>query len=458
MDHSKKTKNPQNYASSFKTFKEAHPDVKIDTWDDFKKFRERKKKEGVIQDKGVEQAFRGIQNMYNKAYDNAFESLGKNANILEPTDKYSFGFGDADKKLRSTLSEGFNSMKPNFVSMIKNGLAEQQVDSDDINNMNFERADASNSEELVAAINSDGSKIELQSFDSGSIMTKPEMQYKITSGSGDNKNSQLFTIDLEDNAFTDELFDEDGPMYKSMNDNGKKVIAGIKDNIEYAGLATSLPTGSERIDYRYENRSFSEPQTENIQSYSKKRDRELYGYESIDNINPTKMDKYVEDSKFIKSGDDKQYAVIINDDKSFSSMKKEGDKEIPYTFNDYYKKQFAASYVKATMGVNSDMIDDANTSKYTLEYLDEPGGKTLKDDSKIKMLNKMKENATNINDPGSNMIIYNNSPQFIGLMKEYNKLSNEVNVFSDGGREKALDIFDRMSKLKVQSKRQKVIL
>lgn len=386
-------------------------------------------------------------NIIDRIYEETAKELEMDHLVLAPTEVYTFGTGKGDKDLSMYLNENANRSSMQFMSAVDNGLVEAAFGGD----MNYTdmipgEADAT---KLSQVLNRPDAKFSLKSIHSGTDMTPPEIQYQVAFG----KDGEYydFTIDLEDNDFTNNLLSESEPLYQMLDAEGKGKIDAIRENIAYAGLATADPIKAERLDPNRPNEIFTQEQTNNILSHANKRNTELFGYVPKSQRNMSKVEQMAYDSQFVKN-DGNKYAVVVNNDNSYSTYKRSPKgEEVPYTFDDYYKKELAASFVTGNL---------TNPNKYTEEYLDSPEGKTVQENSKIEILRGMHESASDIDNPETNMLLFSDDPHFRNVMSEFHKLAKEgESVFADPEKRKtALSLFGTLSRMKVNTRSKKYTL
>lgn len=347
------------------------------------------------------------------------------------------GQGPADKAVKTYLKEQMNGEQ--IRSFLKSGLIERDM-GESLHNTDFQKlaADSPEAEDFMEYINNPKAKYEFSAINTGNTYSKPEMQFTVSVEGEDDV--ERFTIDLGDNDFTNGILDQDSPIFKSMSPESKRVLMNMKENISYRGTPASLydePVGEQFADYKQAA----------IKENSKKRAREIYGYNVInkgsDKEKYTDLENIVLDSQFIKPFEDAKLAVVINEDGSYSSSKKVGDKIVDFTIGDYYNQYYAGSYTHNNV---------RDPGQYSAEFYNSTEGKEYKNRHKVQFLETILENTTDLTKPSSNMLIYADSAKFKNGLIEYDKIRRGNVPYAEKVK-LANKIYDTIADLPVQSKR-----
>lgn len=369
------------------------------------------------------------------------KDLAETNPVLAGSKQYTFGSGESDLKQQKLLAATLP------IDQLKSLAATGQIELSNkrAGDLMYETIDPNTRQhqDFLDNLSSANLKFTFGAINSGSAMAGPEIVYSMQIGNGDDAKKYDFSIDLSKGGYGEELLAVGSSLYNSLDPEGRTVLATVRDNIQYAGLATHV-VGLDDPGHIYNNEA-----TANIVNHSTQRTSEQFKYNVKNKKNPNKLDEVIQDSLFIKD-DGNQYAIRMNDDGSYSTYKHEpgSPRETPYTFGDYIEKETMAQYAQKNI---------KNEEEFTYEYLTGPEGKAWKEDMQIKAMETILDVTGDIENLSNTLVIYNESKRFKDAVQEWYMLEDKQLSVAERRRAK-LDLVKKISGSTLQTKRKKMAL
>lgn len=335
-------------------------------------------------------------------YQEAFESIPRD--ILADSNYYSLGIGKADIKLQKVMSEGIENI--NLESLKNTGAL--SIRSTDGNYTD-------ESEELFQDLNnSSNTSFMLQGIDDGGIAGEAALVYQVTTKVDGDVKRHSMSIDMQNNDLSKQLLNPKGDLYLSLDRRGQLVLDQIRDNkIKYKGISTDVDLSN----------SFDQEGTNNILNHSLIANNEL-------GIQPKSKQDKIYDYMFIKP-DEGNYSLVINEDNSYSTYKDDGTF---MSFDDLRTKFMAAEY--QTLAPLNNLDNDSN----------------FKDKYKVKFMNILLGNTINLDNPKESSAYYADNAEYSQILKDYYNATQTYSANDATLLQKALDSYNRISKMRLQTK------
>jgi hypothetical protein len=337
-------------------------------------------------------------------------------NRLTNSEQYEFGMGTSDEKSKKLLVQTFTGQR------MKSLLSQGGVELENEDRV-FEKVDpqSDNYEKLMNLsdmVSSGDVSIGFSAINSGDAITNPEVMFSVTTPGKDGESFNI-ALDLsKDPQLAKTILSKDGPLYQELDEAGQAKFNAMRDNIKYRGVAVGASADMNQIDARRENSRFN--RTENIHKYAKMRDEEVFGFYPQSTEDPNDRDSYALKNQFFRKEDGVDFHVEISETGGYRSFKRVDGKEIPFTFNDLFNKEFAAAYLK----------DNAQQPDvYPLERVTQPNpeGRRLKALHIVDFVKTLVSSVPNIDDHVTSMSVYNSSNQFKTAIKQIYHLGNKIN-------------------------------
>lgn len=374
-----------------------------------------------------------------------FEDSQKNK--LFNSEQLILGSGKSNKELDKMLGESMGTMgTERMMDLFKTGKLELGQFENGGRSFIELSPNAEKGQRFMQYIASNEVSYDFGAINTGSEMSPPELIYSAIVGSGDDKERIDFSIKLEDNDFTQDLLRQDGDFYKGLNKDARLIIDNIRDNIEYSDIPTSDPKDIAK----HPDEMFMRDKTNVIVANAQQRNQTEYGLTVRNTQNPTGMEKIIYDGMFIKPGQKKvDYAVTVNDDKSYSTHKKNEDGSTQfYTFEDYFNRENAGVF--RLMNMNK-------PETFTPEFFNSAEGQKWKNAQIARGMMFLYQNIGNVDDLSGTGMIYNNSEEFTTAMRKAGDIINS-SMADDRKKQELVNIYKNIKRLKVQSKRIKMVL
>lgn len=384
-------------------------------------------------------AYRELEKQKNKLTENYSELSNT---LLKPMRMWTYDITKDAGDIQKIINDGFARQPMDAIA--KAGLL-RIANEDGVFDTEAANETTTNENEKYAAfnsrlLNSDNTKFNLIGFSDGGINDNAIFQFRVTTGTGDDKRVDKIAIELDPvklDGLTRQFLNKNGAFYSGLDKNGQNVMDFIRDKAEYGGVATDVSS------IATEKELYNPTDSKNIVSYSKKRTASAPG-----NLRVRSEEDYANKYLFYSNDDTNQFSIQVGDNGSYSAYKKDDNGNITsFNFIDYAKRE---AIIQAN---KSDVIGAIQTNKELEQY--------IMDFGKANTLYNIVDNISDFDNIEKEAIIYNNDPEFKKVLIEYeNKfkyLTEEERKNPDNLRAVS-KLFDRIANLRINSKLIKEIL
>lgn len=369
--------------------------------------------------------------------------------LLTPSVLYGLSVEGDDKTFRKAITDGFSAI--NYENLQNQGLL-SIADEDGyfpIGDTGRANSTSTKGSKPFKKFNDDMANASSKEFtftglNDGGITGDSQLVFSVRTKFGEGKfrdHSIAVSLDPEKlSTITEQFLNPDGTYYGLLDKESRFVLDGIRDKNRYGDVATDLKFKmDEAVAAGKGVEIFDEEGTTTVKANALQ-------VLTDSNVRHKRNGNYFGKFLFIDPYDNvNDYAVIINDDNSYSTYKRDSDgNKTLMTFNDYSQKEMAMlAHSKGALG------DMAGNEAAWLE-----AGKYA----------TIKDIADSIPDlqTASNSVIYSDSPRFMQGLNEFadmmELLSPEDRNHPDTIRKAALIFDEYIGKLPISSRQFKLIL